>query len=353
MFSPPVQPISSITSGTGSVITMWLEATRERVAEAAEAGGGAVHGQHGGAGPHRAARASSRVASRDEPSRRACARGGGRRPRSPSRGGRATSRAGCTFAAVRQEHAAEEGGRGAAGRDLVARQRHAPPRARRPPRTPRRRSSQSPSCASLVATCSVPPARYHASTPCSSHHAPIPCTARSEARHTSTARASPTAVAQDRQVVPERRDEAAVPSARPVPREPGLEHDDVEPGLERLQLPRRPEPEVAAADDDDVRRRVAVERRASARPALPPRASSRSACAACADPTAPAREDESDRLGSTKRRFPGNRRFPASGIRACDPGSALADLEILQEEYRWRTGLEPATTGITTRGSTN
>ena len=27
MFSPPLQPISSITSGTGSLITMWLDAT--------------------------------------------------------------------------------------------------------------------------------------------------------------------------------------------------------------------------------------------------------------------------------------------------------------------------------------
>ena len=27
MFSPPVQPISSSTSGTGSVTTMWLDAT--------------------------------------------------------------------------------------------------------------------------------------------------------------------------------------------------------------------------------------------------------------------------------------------------------------------------------------
>ena len=68
------------------------------------------------------------------------------------------------------------------------------------------------------------------------------------------------AVAQDRQVVPERRDEAAVASARPVPREAGIEHDDVEPRLERLQLPRRPEAEVAAADDDHVCRRVALER---------------------------------------------------------------------------------------------
>ena len=69
------------------------------------------------------------------------------------------------------------------------------------------------------------------------------------------------AVAQDRQVVPERRDEAAVAAARPMPREPRLEDDDVARGLERLQLPRRPQAEVPAPDDHHVGGRVLLERR--------------------------------------------------------------------------------------------
>ena len=70
----------------------------------------------------------------------------------------------------------------------------------------------------------------------------------------------PEAVSQDRQVVPQRRHEASVPPARAVTREAGLEHDDVDSRLERLQLPGRPETEQASAHDDDVARRVALER---------------------------------------------------------------------------------------------
>ena len=68
-------------------------------------------------------------------------------------------------------------------------------------------------------------------------------------------------VPQDREVVPERRDEAAVAPARTVAGETRVQHDDVEVGLELLQLPGRPEAEVAGADDDHVGRGVARERR--------------------------------------------------------------------------------------------
>ena len=71
----------------------------------------------------------------------------------------------------------------------------------------------------------------------------------------------PEAVSQYREVVPQRRDEASVPPARSVTREPRLEHDDVDGRLERLELPGRPETEIASAHDDDVGRRVALERR--------------------------------------------------------------------------------------------
>ena len=161
------------------------------------------------------------------------------------------------------------------------------------------------------------------------------------------------AVAQDRQVVPERRDEAAVPPARPVSREAGLEHDDVEPGLERLQLPRRPEAEVAARRRRPRPRSCRPRAAGWARPAPPPRASSRSACAAWRDPRASSGPCVDRTSAAATGRFPGNRRFPASGILRASHGPALASSRSCRKEYRWRTGLEPATTGITTRGSTN
>ena len=67
-------------------------------------------------------------------------------------------------------------------------------------------------------------------------------------------------LAQSRRVAPERLAEAAVPPARAVSADLGLEQDDVGVRLELEQVPRRPEPEVAATDDDDVRRGVALER---------------------------------------------------------------------------------------------
>ena len=225
------------------------------------------------------------------------------------------------------------------------------------PRTPRRsRPSRRPG--SRVATSSVRPARYRASTSCSAHHVPIPSTARSEARQTSTARAAPNAVTQDREVVPERPDEAAVPAARPVAGEAGLDDDNVErraraasaatpsrgPGSPRRRAPRLPAGLPRAAG--------------RARPVLSARASSHSGCAAQLDPTGargaafatPRRPRRLDEGPSSL----GNRRFPGSGIPACGQRIRASGSEILLRlTNRWRTGLEPATTGITTRGSTN
>ena len=284
--SPPVQPSSSITSGTGSVMHHVARGDREREPEAGEAGGGAVDGEHGGAGAHRSGRASSR--SRRRRDRRTAVRSWSRTPASMTRARRpSASRAGCTVAAVAEERTAEEDRRCAPRGDARR------PRQRRTssgaptPRRPRSTSSQSTELRLArrdLRACGA--ARYQASTPRARAPRADPAGhARSEARHDLDRARVADAVAQDRQVVPERRDEAAVPPARAVARKAGLEHDDVEPGLERLQLPRRPEPEVAAADDDHVRGRVALERRASARPARPPRATSRSACAACRAPT--------------------------------------------------------------------
>src|SRR6187549_1504917 len=65
-------------------------------------------------------------------------------------------------------------------------------------------------------------------------------------------------VAENGHVVPERRDEAAVAPARPVPRKARVQHEHVASRLDRLQLPGGPEPEVPAADHDHVRGRVTV-----------------------------------------------------------------------------------------------
>ena len=122
------------------------------------------------------------------------------------------------------------------------------------------RSSQSPTWASEVARYSVPAAVYQASTSWVSHHVPMPRTAVSEARQTSTARMSPT---RSRRMGRSSHSVETKPPLRPLgpcPASAGLEHDDVEPRLELLQLPRGPEAEVAAADDDDVGRRVLLER---------------------------------------------------------------------------------------------
>ncbi len=68
-------------------------------------------------------------------------------------------------------------------------------------------------------------------------------------------------LAQRRRIAPERLAEAAVPSARPVSADAGLEHQHVQLGLELAELPGRPEAEVPAADNDDVGPGVAFERR--------------------------------------------------------------------------------------------
>ena len=76
---------------------------------------------------------------------------------------------------------------------------------------------------------------------------------------TSIARVAAEALDQRRQVRPQRLAEAAVAPARAVAAQLGLEHDHR--SAPHAQLPRRPQPGVAAADDDDVGADVAVQRR--------------------------------------------------------------------------------------------
>ena len=230
-----------------------------REPEAVEADRGAVHGEHRRPRPDAAERGD-----RDRVGRagagRSSARGGGRPPRSPSREGRARAAQGGRSRDVRRIAPPRKPAIAAAAQ-LLGADRRGSPRGRRGRRTPRSRRPRSRAAPRSSRRRACGAARYQASTPVRSHHSPIPRTPRSDARDDRERALVADAVAQDRQVVPQRRDEAAVPAARPVPGEPGLEHDDVERRLELLQLPRGPQPEVAAAHDHDVRGRVARERR--------------------------------------------------------------------------------------------
>ena len=296
-------------------------------------------------------------------------------------------------------------------------------------------ASHEPSCDSVVATCSIGACRYQASTSfvaapgADAAHGVLGRAAHRERRGVS--RSLPERV----DVVPERLAEAAVPAARAVPADGGLENDHVEVRLEREQLPGRPEPEVAAADDDDVRARVLLERpRGHDRAGLlEPPAVSRVAHARLGPATrlaGAARARTSARRGArlrSARRSSGSRTTPPTmapsatrpteihdgafrqdgagddercrapeqhdpehlvvdGVPedaddrggdvdrherrdepAVEPAHALARHrgEAFQSQCRagsqrvqpgsegWRTGFEPATTGTTTRGSTN
>jgi hypothetical protein len=66
---------------------------------------------------------------------------------------------------------------------------------------------------------------------------------------------------QRRQVEPQVLDEPAVAAARPVAAHVGLQDDDPRVGRRPQHVPRRPQPAVAAADHDDVGVQVACERR--------------------------------------------------------------------------------------------
>ena len=186
--SPPVQPSSSSTSGTGSVRTMWLDATAWA---SRKPGKPAVALFTASTAALARTRPRGVTATASTPSRRTGVRSCSRTPasttfaRSPS-----ASRAGWTVADVRR---------------IAPPRKPASQRARSSAAVARRISSGAPSasqasiassdpssCASLVATTSVGAARYQASTPSRSHQSPIPCTPRSDALTTSSARSSPT-----------------------------------------------------------------------------------------------------------------------------------------------------------------
>ena len=190
MFSPPVQPISSSTSGTGSVTTMWLDATASALRNPAKPAVALLTAEHRSPGADACRSAVTAVASR--PSRRTGVRSWRRTPASIAFARRpSASRAGWTFAATRRSIPPRNAGEAHRADDLLARQRH--------------RLLGSPGLAArlddLVPVADLCLARRDLERaggavpgvdPFASHQAPIPCTARSDARHTSTARTVPT-----------------------------------------------------------------------------------------------------------------------------------------------------------------
>ena len=258
MHSPPVQPISSSTSGTGSVITMWLEVS---VSRRRSGGSRPAHGPAAStAAPARtrppAVSTSTPPGARAHPPRRASAR-------RPHAGARASLLAqavrearGWTVAAPGKKRAAAEAAatRSApatsAASSEPARVGLAQLRARRDEPAPASRRA-----AGVVETAGSRRGRNQASTPCSSHHRPTPSTAAGRGAGDGRAPRVAEARAQRRQAEPHLVDEAAVAPARARPA-------DARPraattsrlGLELLAEPGRPHPRVAAADDRPRRR---------------------------------------------------------------------------------------------------
>ena len=250
----------------------------------------------------------------------ACARADARRQRSRCARSPSASRAGCTVADVRSIVAAEKAGDAQRLADLGRGRAAAPPRGRRRPAHAAIASSEPPSCASLVATYSVGAARYHASTRSASHHAPMPRTPRSDARTTSTARSSPT---RSRRIGRSSHSVDTKPPFLPLgpcPASPASSTTTSERGLERLQLPGRPETEVAASRRSRRRRSCRPRAAPSARRAPPPRATSRTGYAA---PRPSAREPRGPQGGRETSGYPGSARGGGSSAgRApgCGPG---------------------------------
>ena len=150
MHSPPVQPISASRSGTrlGGDDVAGDDDQQRRSSR--HAGGPGVVGDHELAGRRRSRRPSAhrdRRAAVDPPSR-ACARGCARRARARRAAGRGRARRAARSPPLRLEHAGEVLRRSRAPRDLVGRQALERVGAQ-PLRTARRSPSQAPSWASV------------------------------------------------------------------------------------------------------------------------------------------------------------------------------------------------------------
>ena len=278
MHSPPVQPISSSRSGTGSVITMWVEVTARPTSQRREPGRGTSDREHG-------ARRLDPAAVRldHDPAARArrrsaapgFARGRRRRPRAGRRAGRAPAAPAARWR--RRRSAPRRGTIGEAQRaatcGAVERLRTARPlRARAHAAAA---ASQRSSCAALVETLRWPPLRNQISTPRSSAQAPISSIVRAACRQSSSVAGSPKRSARSSKRCQKRVHEARVATAGAVAADAGLEQHDPRLGLE---LAHRRMPSTSRRSrrrrsrGRPRRRRPAA---GSARPAPPRAASSR------------------------------------------------------------------------------
>ena len=262
MHSPPVQPISSSRSGTGSVTTMCEEVAvsawrrprtpssappvASRACLARSSPPGHRHPYAPGLLPAGAASACARGSSRRRRAAgRAGRRRGGRDRRSPPPGSRRRRESGASGSAPRP----------------------ARPRARRP-----RRSRQAAAARRTPApSCRPGPSRSRpaysrragndASTSCSSHHSPIAVTERSAARQTASAASSPKRATSAGRL---NHIELQKPPLRPLGPRPQISASirvTVGAGRELLQPPGRPHPGVAAADHGEVGAVLALQRR--------------------------------------------------------------------------------------------
>jgi hypothetical protein len=169
-----------MTSGTGSVRTMWLEATvrrRRSGASRPEAALSATIAAPARTRPEEVRAVVPCSARTRDPSKI-------RTPRAASRSRRPNaSRAGWTVAPVRTSTAPRNSGESQRARvsEALSSTTSAPSIAPRP----------TPSCAGAAHTSQCGAARYQASTPCSSHQAPIARTLASDCATTSAAAAAP------------------------------------------------------------------------------------------------------------------------------------------------------------------
>ena len=238
---------------------------REPAAQRPEAARGGVDRQHRGAGAHAPAGASRR-------SRRpACVcsartreRSNGLTPPAPAPRRPSASRAGWTVASSGTSSPRRKRGESQRARTprLVERAHAVRAARRRGSRRSRRRArARSRPSGSRSGV-------NHASTPCSSHHAPIIATLSADARQTSSARSRPKRSTSDGRCVHSVSQKPPLRPLGPWPHSSASSSDDRR--AARAQLPRRPQPRVAAADHDDVGGHVARQRAAPARRRRPP-----------------------------------------------------------------------------------
>ena len=257
MHSPPVQPISSSRSGTGSVRTMWEEATVRRPRSGprrplAAAPIASTRARRRGRAPPSVRASTPPAASRKRAHRRGLVDldpGGeqalAQAERQPRRlhGRRARGRR-----RRRGRPARSSGPATSLGAERCDRLRRAELAAglerRRPGAVVGRRGRD-------LQVAGAPEPGVDA--PAASQNSPIPCDrARRRRGRPPAPPPSPQRSRMRRQREPHRVAEAAVAPARPVAAAVGLEQDDPRLGLQRLRVPGRPEAGEAAADDEHV-----------------------------------------------------------------------------------------------------